>query len=101
MKKIMILIAMVMAMQVATAETALEGSTHSETEMKQKPVNQTANDTITIYQIDHEQLIRNYGEMPISNSGSSHGQWRGLIVLLKLILIGSAFASRGNSSGNE
>lgn len=97
----MILIAMVMAIQVATAKVTSEGNTHSETEMKQKSVNQTANDTITIYQIDHEQLIRKYGEMPMSNSGSSHGQWRGLIVLLKLILIGSAFASRGDSSGNE
>jgi hypothetical protein len=103
MKKIMIFFAMVLALQVLTAQTVPDGSSHQETEMRQKSSCQTANDTFLIDQLKSDQLINQYSEMSYGGNSSQSGQSRGLLALLKLILIGFAFASRGNgnSSGND
>ncbi len=101
MKKMMVLFAMALALQVATAQTASGGSSRKKTEMNQKIGKQTANNLIVLDQMKEDQAIKQHSEMSYGSAGSNSGQWRGLIILLKLIFILTAFASRSDSAGND
>jgi len=103
MKKMLVVFAMILAFQAIAAQTASGGYGRSrqETEMNQRFGKQTECKSITVNQTKGEQTIRNYSEMSIGSTRSNSGQWRGLVILIKLIVIGVAFASRGGSDSND